>query len=263
MCLIIYLDVLLFTNLIINYCILSLTEKFLHLKTSRFKLISASLIGAISSLIVFLPTLPTALSYLIKIIIASIMCCIGFKTVNLISYFKAITCIFTITIIFCGASVLIYQNLNSDKIAIVNDIVYFQIDPILLILISILIYLFVILIQRAFKDDTSNSIVNIRLVHNNHTFCCVGKIDTGCTVVEPFSSAPVIIVERSVFKAADISTNRIIPFKALGNSGIINAFKPDKLYISNKEIFKKVYVGIYENAIDLNIKAIINSEIIR
>lgn len=90
-----------------------------------------------------------------------------------------------------------------------------------------------------------------------------GKVDTGNSVVEPFSQIPVIIVEKSVFGKNEIPTTRIIPYKALGNHGILNGFKPDKVFISKKEIKKNIYIGIYNGNIDTNVKAIINSEIVR
>ena len=38
-----YIDVLIFTNVIINYCILSASKKFLHIKTSQIRIVLASI----------------------------------------------------------------------------------------------------------------------------------------------------------------------------------------------------------------------------
>lgn len=260
---IIYIDVLIFTNIIINYCILSLSQKFVHFKTNQLRLVLASFTGALFSFIVFIPHINTFLSYALKLIVAIIMCMVGFSyRINRL-FIRLIITVFFITIIFCGTIVLVYNNFNLKNMAVINDIVYFQTKPLHLILCSIVIYLIITLINYIFSEHHSNSIVHTTIVHNNNTFDCIGKIDTACSVVEPFSGFPVIIAESSIFANNDIKTTRIVPYKSLGNQGVMKAFKPDKVFIDNKEINKNIYVGIYQSVIDIDFKAIINSEIAR
>lgn len=91
---------------------------------------------------------------------------------------------------------------------------------------------------------------------------CLAKIDTACSVTEPFSGSPVIIVENSVLNQK-IETNRIIPYKALGAEGVLKGFKADVINIDKKVIDKDVYIGIYDGTIDPTFKAIINHKIVR
>lgn len=260
---IIYVDVLIFTNIIINYCILSLSQKFLHIKTKQTRLVISSTIGALFSLIVFLPIYSNIFSLSLKLLVAFIMCLIGFSYSNISSFIKLVVCVFSISLVFSGLMVLIYQYTNIKRIAVINDVVYFQIEPLNLILISLFIYLIIIVLQRSFNDNTKNTLVTTKILYNQITYECCGKVDTGNSVVEPFSQIPVIIVEKSVFGKNEIPTTRIIPYKALGSHGILNGFKPDKVFISKKEIKKNIYIGIYNGNIDTNVKAIINSEIVR
>lgn len=129
-------------------------------------------------------------------------------------------------------------------------------------MITISIYIIIILAQRLLKHDIINTIVNLQITFKDIEFKCVAKIDTACSVTEPFSGNPVIIVEKAVLNQ-NIETNRIIPYKALGAQGILKGFKADKINIDKKVIDKDVYIGIYDGLIDPQFKAIINHKIVR
>ena len=66
--------------------------------------------------------------------------------------------------------------------------------------------------------------------------------------------------EKSI---ANMEGVRVIPYSALGSGGLLKGIKAEKLEIDNQIINKDVYIGIYNGKIDNNVKAIINSEILR
>ena len=115
-------------------------------------------------------------------------------------------------------------------------------------------------IQNIFHNETNNTIVRLKFLVSGKEFFCIGKIDTGCSVIEPFSNAPVKIVEKSII---NIDGVRIIPYSALGTKGLLKGIKAEKIEIDNQIIEKDVYIGIFNGKIDNNVKAIINSEILR
>ena len=91
---------------------------------------------------------------------------------------------------------------------------------------------------------------------------CIGKIDTACRLIEPFSRAPVIIVDSSVMSIAPEAPARVIPYSAVGISSFLRAVKADKVCIDKKEIYGTVYIASADQ-LDTHFRAIINSEIIR
>lgn len=257
---VIYIDVLIFTNMLVNYCILNLTKKFLHINTGVLRLIISAFSGALFSLVVFLPINSQITLYLIRITSSALICLVAFYNKNIILYVKSVIATFCFSVIFCGSMILLYQTVKPDNMAIVNDTVYFQINPSGLIIISVVIYFAIRVIQRIFHREVSGEIVKLKFRVNQKVYECIGKIDTGCSVVEPFSQSPVIIVENSV---ANVKGIRVIPYSALGNSGIIKGIKCEELEIDSKKINKEIYIGVYNGTIDSSIKAIINSEILR
>lgn len=165
--------------------------------------------------------------------------------------------------IFCGMMILLYQVVKPKTMAIINDTVYFQIEPLVLIGISVAIYLVILIISRLFQTDISNTMVNLNMTIDDKEYSCIGKIDTGNSLTEPFSGSPVIVAEKSILGDIKGKAARVVPYKALGNTGIVYAVKANKVVIDKKEIPKDIYIGIYDGDIDPNFKAIINHNIVR
>ncbi len=260
---VVYIDILVFTNIIINYCILSATKKILHIKTKEYRLIIASIIGAVFSLFAVLPDMNSLVSVIIKILCSITMCFSAFSFTSTTMFFKRLLCLFFITVTFTAVMITFYEVFKPNKMYILNDTVYFDIDSVQLILISIAIYICVLLTQKILKLNLSNTLVNLSFSLDNKQYNCIGKVDTGCTLTEPFSGSPIIITERKLIKDFQPKTYRIVPYKALGNNGILIAVKADSVYIDKKRIFKDIYICIHEESIDPNFQAIINYDILR
>lgn len=260
---VIYIDVLIFTNIIINYCILATTRKFLHIRISELRVILGAVTGGMCAMSVFLNIESNLLSLLVKLTVTIIMCTIAFAHTDIKQYIKCICATFAFSVMFCGVMILLYQIAKPNNMAIVNDTVYFQVEPAVLIIISITVYIVLIVLQRVLNADVTNTIVSVKMLINGNEYSCIGKIDTGSSVVEPFSGAPVIITEKKLLNNLTPEYPRIIPYKGIDSGGIMYAVKADKVTIDKKEIPKDIYIGIYDGEIDKQIKAIINYQITR
>lgn len=260
---VIYIDVLIFLNVITNYCILCATRRFLNLKTKYSRLILGSFVASLFTLTVFLNINSAVFSILIKIVCVTLMCFISFFRTDFFTYIKIVCTTFVFTIVFSAVAISYYQIFKPRNMVIVNDMVYVHIKPISLIIISAVIYILFLFLKKLLSQNTFNSLVTVKMLLNNKEYTCIGKIDTGNSVVEPFSGSPVIIAEKSLFPDIDAPLTRVIPYSVLGNSGILHGIKAEKIFIDNKEVNKEIYIGIYDGQIDLNFKSIINSNILR
>lgn len=99
----------------------------------------------------------------------------------------------------------------------------------------------------------------------NKAIFSLQRIDTGCNLVEPFSGNYVIIAEQNIFDdyVPDETKTRIIPFESLGGNGIVKGFPPDKVKIDGKEICKSIYIGICNDVLKGDVKAIIPYELVK
>ena len=75
----------------------------------------------------------------------------------------------------------------------------------------------------------------------------------------------VIIAEQNIFDdyVPDETKTRIIPFESLGGNGIVKGFPPDKVKIDGKEICKSIYIGICNDVLKGDVKAIIPYELVK
>lgn len=260
---VIYIDVLIFLNVITNYCILCITKRFLNLKAKSIRLILAAFVASLFTLTIFINMNSTILSILIKIVCATLMCFIAFMKIDCFTYIKSLCATFVFTMIFSAFAISYYQIFKPQNMVILNDTIYIHIKPVSLIITSGIVYALFLLSKKLISHNLFNSTVRLKFSVDNTEYSCIAKIDTGNSVVEPFSGSPVIITESSVIKNITYKPERIIPYSVLGNSGILYGIKPQKVFIDDKEISKEIYIGIYDGKIDLNFKSIINSNILR
>lgn len=188
---------------------------------------------------------------------------ISFKNKSVVTLIKNVLCVLTFCFIFNGMMIAIYQIFKPQNMAIVNDTVYFQVNPLLLISISVIIYIVINIISRLLNNRLSNTLVSLQIKLCDKTINCTGKIDTACSITEPFSNAPVIIIEKRLLKNIMIDKPRIVPYNALGSTGILTAIKAQSVKINEQDIDKDIYVCLFDKKIDDTFSAIINSQIIR
>lgn len=260
---VVYIDVLIFINIIINYCILSVTRKFLHIKTSELRIILSAGIGSLFSLTALDTNINIVLSYIIKLICSIVMCLVAYKNTNFKYIIRNIISVFAFSMIFSSVMILFYQTVKPHNMAIINDNVYFQVNPLFLILLSIVSYLIIITVQKLIKANIDNTLVNLTMTIDNRDFSCIGKIDTGCSVVEPFTGTPVIITESEVLNDFNINTPRIIPYKGFNSHGLLYGIKANSIHIDGKEMQTEAYIAITNEKIDPDFQAIINHKITR
>ena len=259
----VYIDVLVTVNIFTDFFLLLYVKRFLSIRARLFRLILGSLIGGILSLTALLPKLPTGLNIILDIIFASIIVFFSFGRTNIKNYIKRVAVYFGISFFFCGIMIFIYTAFKPKGMAIFNDVVYFDISPVLLIILTLICYYILRLIRRLTKGDIGKSVCSIEAWFNGQSVTFSAVLDTGCNVKEPFSSLYVIIAEKELLKDITLDTDkiRVIPFDSLGGKGLLKGYMPDKLTVNGKEV--NAYIGICENVINSEIKAIAPYELIK
>ncbi len=258
----VYIDVLITVNIFIDFYIIMCTRIFLHINVSLGRMIAGSLVGGAFSLVALLPAMPFGLNILFDFLTASLIVFVSFGRSSIKSYIKRVTVYFVISFLFCGIMIFIYTSFKPLGMEIYNDTVYFNISPVILIILTLICYYILKLINRLTKDVCGGGVCNVEIQMNGNTLTLCAKIDSGCNVKEPFSGDYVIIAEEELLNGClpkDEET-RVIPFNSLGGSGIIKGFKPDKIKINGVDV-NDVYIGICKNVMKGEIRALIPYEI--
>lgn len=286
----IYIDILICINMIINYFTLLSTSKFLRFPIKRKMLILGSIIGSIYSLYIFITNVNIILSLLIKLIMSASIIFISFGKLSRKNFIKSAFCFYLMNFSFAGIMFFLWCFIHPRGLFINNSIVYFDISPIILIIATIICYIVIDIINKITeKHDINNLIYNVEISINGKIKILRAKVDTGNTLVEPFSNIPVAVVEYKYIKgiipenARDFFENkcyayntsclpdnwkhkcRIIPFKVISSEGVLPSFKPDsfRVMIKNNYIKKDIYIAVSSSQnITGNFEMLINSQII-
>lgn len=260
----VYVDVLVTVNIFTDFFLLLCVKKFLNIRAKLIRIILGSFIGGILSLTALLPKIPAGLNIIIDILFAAVIVFFAFGKTEIKNYIKRVAVYFGISFFFCGIMIFIYTAFKPKGMAIYNDVVYFDISPVLLIILTLICYYILWLFKRLTKGDLSKAVCDVSIVTNGMKTEFRAVADTGCTVKEPFSSDYVIIAEKELINnlSFDNSKMRIIPFNSLGGKGILKGYKPDSVLINGK-IIQNVYIGICENTIKSEIKAIVPYELVK
>ena len=254
----VYVDVLFVLNFFITYLLLMLTKALTKSTALQWRMLLGAMLGGIYSLVIFLPNLNGALNVTGKILASFLIVLAVFGFKRLIPYIKAVVCFYFSNLIFLGVILAVWLTVKPKGIVINNDTVYFDIPATVLLVLALIAYIISILIIKLYNYTISKKeIYSLTVIKDNREYRLYAFLDSGNRLCEPFSGYPVIIVDESKIK---INPERVIPFNTVGGEGLLRAFKPDKIIISNgKNTFEsdRVYVAL-SNVESKDFSAILN-----
>ena len=242
--LIIYVDVLIVLNTLVNYFLLLSIRKITRAHTSRWRIALGSLAGGASSMLIFLEDLGVVMTFL-KFFTAVLMTIITFGVKPVKSFFKKLFWLFAICFVFGGLMFAIYIFFDSDVLIYTNGIIYFDIDVTFLVVCSVFSYIVITVITKfTDKKAPQNHEYYITIQQNGKSVSCKALMDTGNNLREPFSAFPVVMAEKKLFNQFYIPEEklRLIPISTVNGDSLIKAFRPDYLQIG-EFVTDKVYIG--------------------
>ncbi len=190
----------------------------------------------------------------------------GIKPIK--QFIKRLFFLFAITFLFGGVTYAIYIFFDKDILIYSNGIIYFDVDMTFLVICSVISYFVITLITKyTDKKSSKNKEYYVTIENSGKTVSCIGLMDTGNNLREPFSDYPVIMADKSIFNQLYTDeTLRIIPISTVNGESIIKAFKPQKITIENF-ITDKVYIGEsavalgeYKIILNINLEGEMNNE---
>lgn len=267
---VVYVDILLTTNLFVNYFLLLSCTKLLKTQTKRLRLFLGATAGSAASLVIFLPEMNFFGGIAFKLTTALAIVYISFGKKNFKKFVKLFFAFIAANFIFAGSMMALWMAFKPGGMVINNNVVYFDISVPVLIVSTVVCYGFVITISRIVARRSSSEVkYTVTIVFDTLSVVGSGYLDTGNSLTDCFSGFPVIIANKKfvekLFFASEItylqektavSENegrlknrvRIIPFGTIKEQGILKAFKPDFVTIEkdHKLVCKtnEVYVAI-------------------
>ncbi|MBQ1716762.1 MAG: sigma-E processing peptidase SpoIIGA, partial [Ruminococcus sp.] len=237
--------------------------KLLDARASLLRVILGSLLGGVFSLAALLPKLPFGLNLISDLVFAALIVLVSLGFGGMRVFLRRVAVYFGLSFGFCGLMVFVYTTFHPKGMEIYNDTVYFNISPFLLIILTLACYYTTRLLKRLTKGVCGKSTCHIEISMDGTETSFLAVVDTGCTVKEPFSGDYVIIAEDSILRDLHLCNDkmRVIPFESLGGKGFIRGYRLSSLKIDGKESEQDVYLGVCENVLNGEIRALVPYEL--
>ena len=167
--------------------------------------------------------------------------------------------------------------LKPNGLVINNGMVYLNISPIILIVLSVIAYLVISLFGKIYKTKAELATRQIEIIHNDKKITVTALVDSGNFLKDTLTDSEIIIVQRQIgeYLFGVISVEavafckdyksqksfRIIPYKTVSGEGIMPAFKCEKVIIKNADgtiVKNSVLVGVIDQNFSDDYSAIVS-----
>ena len=243
---VVYVDVLVVTNNIVNLLLLRCCARFSGIPIRRLFAILAALAGAAGSLVIFLPPASFPVQLALRGGIAFVMILIAYPGQTLGTTLRLLLILFVSSFLLAGGCLALWFLLGDRVVYWNNGVSYFPIRPMTLILSTAGVYGVVWVFERAFRSRQGNELYTIEAWRNGRKIRFSGREDSGNLLVEPFSGLPVVVCPAALLEGlADPREARwlrdpgleepvpkgcrLVAFHSVGGGGFLGAVRPDRL----------------------------------
>lgn len=269
---VVYVDIILIENLIMNYAILYTTFFIKKIKVSKIRILISAIIGAIYTIIIFVPKIGKFNNIISKILLSCAMIRVIHKERRLKKFIELLL-MFYLTSFTIGGFAFAISFLKHGQIYNYNNSLIIEF-PVVSSIVALFIGIFLIKnvfknIKNLIKKDDIFYQLEIYIEKKKSSINAI--LDTGNMLKDPITKTPVIIVNKNSIKnilpqellynietilggdcLGKLNNEKIakritiIPYTSLGNeNGMILGVKPDKIKIEGK-VIKNVVIGVYD-----------------
>lgn len=239
---IIYADILFVLNVYITYGLLLLTSFIAKTPSGRLRLLFASLLSGLYSLIILVPDISDTAVSLSRVPVCFLLIFVGFKVTNRRHFLRLTVSFFGVNFAFAGLMLALWYFFSPDSMYYNNGIVYFDIDALTLVVLTAVCWTVLKLICKFLSFRAPhNTVYNLHIYYKDKSFVCRGLLDTGNSLADPFTAFPVIIVHKGVFgeifgeklseKSIGENKLRFVVCSTLGGEGLLPCFRPSAVRI--------------------------------
>lgn len=277
----IYVDIVLAENVIMNCIILIATAVILKIKIKYIRIVFASILGAIYSVVAYIGILKLYSSLILKVVLSILIVYIAFNPQRLKKLWKDLIIFYLTSFVFGGVAFALIYVIKPQDILMKNGL-FLGTYPLKTILLGAMISFLVLLVAFKMvkgKFSKKDMFCDVEIHINNNWIKTRAMIDTGNCLKEPITNVPVIVIEHNLLydclpkeilnnlekiiggdfegipqeiKERYISRLKLIPYSSLGKqNGLLLGIKPETVKIVTEEKEKKIkaVVGIYNKSL--------------
>ena len=278
----IYIDVVFLENLVMNSIILVASGIILKKKMKWIRIILASSLGAIYTIIGYISVLEIYSNLILKVILSILIIYIAFNPQTVKQLWKDVLIFYLTSFVFGGVAFALIYVLKPQDILMKNGL-FLGTYPLKTVLLAAIVAFIIIIAAFAIvktKFSKKDMFCDVEVELNNKMIKTRAMIDTGNLLKEPITNTPVIVVEHTLLyecvpkeildnlesilggelvkipekvRNEYISKLKLIPFASLGKqNGMLVGIKADSLKIiqdDQEKENKNVIVGIYNKSL--------------
>ena len=266
----VYVDVLIIVNTVIDYFILLTAQRLSKTNCKIYRMVLASLLGGVLSLYIFAPDYGVAVNAVVWLLSGAMIvlsACSKNELKKLLRLYVAY--IFT-NAIYGGVVTAFWTLFKPRGMVVFNGIVYYQLSPIILLVVTVLCYTAITLSERFLKLKAPMAQrCKLMLYYENLSLELEAIIDTGHSLCDPFSERSVIIADgaklEKIINIIPQNKYRLIPYSDISGRGVLNAFLADKaqIFLNDKcyVIIKPTIAAAKTNMLPQEFSALISPQI--
>lgn len=225
-----YIDLFFIFNVIMDYIIIMSTSILLKRRTSYIRMILSSLLGGISSLVLF-----TSLNKIvIEIVSIVIMILISFGYKGIRYLINNILYMYILSTLLGG---IIY--LFNIKVSNSMFLTY-----LIIIVISIEVMILYIKENKKMRSIYNNYYKVDIYFKDREKLSLIGFVDTGNNLYDPYKKRPVIIVPNKYIKEDKYI---LVPYHTINGNGLLKCIKPDIIFIDGIGYKGNVLIGFSDS----------------
>ena len=278
----IYIDIVFIENLLMNYIILFATGIILKIEAKHIRLILASLVGAIYTIIAYVSAFKIYSNIFLKFILSLMIIYIALNPKSIKKLFKYTLIFYLTSFVFGGAAFALIYIVKPQEILKNNGLVLNSNSLKVIFISAIIAFVIIIIGFKIVKNKISSKdmFCDIKIKLNQKQIETKAMIDTGNFLKEPITNTPVIVVEHTLLyecmpkeilnhiesilggdfseipeniKEEYMSRLKVIPFSSLGKqNGMLLGIKAEEVMIKKEEenkIKENIIIGIYDKSL--------------
>lgn len=192
----VYIDVLITVNVFIDFILILCAKKALCINTSFKKMLLASLLGGVQSLIALFPPLPFFLNIPIDVLCAAGIVLCAFGKCPFKCFIKRISVFLSLSFSFCGIMMFLYNAFKPKGMEVYNDTVYFNISPVLLIILTLVCYYILKLTKILTKGGNGSGVCKVEIKVNEQSYFSLQRLIRVATLLNRFREIMSLLLNK-------------------------------------------------------------------
>ncbi len=231
----IYIDLLLILNFWIDFLLLVTTNIILKYKTNYIRILLASLIGSLSTFVVFVNN--SFFLFVLKIVLCLIMQLVSNKFRGIKTLIENSFYFYLVSIILAG-TIYLFRDLKFDFLE--NFLLLFFITPIILYINK----------RQIKKLDTYyKEKYSVTFYYKNKRYDFNAYLDTGNMLYDQYKKRPISLIYSKKIKF-DYKNGILVPMQTANNKTLLKCIKVDKLIIDDK-VIGNVLIGLSDKPFEI------------